>query len=174
MTPEAKAKITKGIKTTEFWVTMVAGVLVTVMVYLQDQSANVLPVDLSMKLMTWLGVAYVICRTALKIVGVVVTLMRIDRGEAPPMPLPPAGVKLPEVPIPNLPGQRVPWTALRAQEIDDQERADAEMKQRLLAANAAAGGAPPPYAPKPPPVVHSTRPAGAGPSNDKLEHLGEY
>lgn len=177
MDPATKDKIAKGIKTTEFWVVLLMGILTTIMVSIQEHASNVLPIELQMKILGGLAVAYVVCRTVLKVMGLAATILRVPRGEPLPVPAPPAGVPLPELQIPSMRRERgEPWTALREKEIAQQEAADREaaMKQRLLAAHAADGGAPPPYAPKPPPVIHSSRPAGATPSNDKLEHAGEY
>ncbi len=147
MNPETRSKITKGLKTTEFWVVLLMGVLTTIMVTVQEHSTNVLPIELQMKILGGLATAYVVCRTALKLAGLVATILRLDKGESLPVPLPPAGVKLPEVQLP-IPGAlsavTVPpagpvldqteraiiahvdpsWTDLRDQELKDQAAAD--------------------------------------------------
>lgn len=136
MNPETRAKITKGLKTTEFWVVLLMGVLTSIMVAVQEHSTNVLPIELQMKIIGGLATAYVVCRTALKLAGLVATILRLDKGESLPVPAPPAGVKLPEVqlPIPGGDSKKglVPWTDLRAQELDAEAKAsDARLKQLL-------------------------------------------
>ncbi len=134
MTPETKAKITKGLKTTEFWVVLFMGVLTSIMVTLQDHAETVLPIELQMKILGGLATAYVICRTALKLVGLLATVLRLDRGEPLPVPAAPAGVKLPEMPVPTIPGLGISpvghaaevisypsWTDLREAEILQQQ-----------------------------------------------------
>ncbi len=157
MTPETRSKITKGLKTTEFWVVLLMGVLTSIMVTVQEHSQNVLPIELQMKILGGLATAYVICRTALKLASLVATILRLDKGEALPVPAPPAGVKLPELSIP-IPGAHrviasVPsapprgqhnlgmvvdpdpsWTDLRAQELAAE---DEKYKQLLRSAGEA-------------------------------------
>lgn len=160
MTPETKAKITKGLKTTEFWVVLLMGVLTSIMVTLQDHAENVLPIELQMKILGGLATAYVICRTALKLVGLLATVLRLDRGEALPVPTPPAGVKLPEMPVPVLPGlgvQESPhWkgyvsqNSLRAAELAAEDEAAKEAALRAMLTQAGQ------QAPARPPVVVSS------------------
>lgn len=168
MTPETKAKITRGLKTTEFWVVMLMTVLTSIMVTLQEHADTVLPIELQMKILGGLATAYVICRTALKIANLVATVLRLDRGESLPVPAVPAGVKLPDVPVPQLPVlgvapgpvvQESPhWkgyvsaNSLRAEEL---AAADERERQESLKALLAKAGQES-VAVAPPPVVLST------------------
>ncbi len=166
MTPETKSKITKGLKTTEFWVVLFMGVLTSIMVTLQDHAETVLPIELQMKILGGLATAYVICRTALKLVGLLATVLRIDRGESLPVPAAPAGVKLPEMPVPKMPGLGISpgiqaaevvsyptWTDLREKDIQaQQEQARQASLKELLRQTG------PEQLPRPP-VVVSTAPA---------------
>jgi hypothetical protein len=141
------------------------------MVALQDHADNVLPIELQMKILGGLATAYVICRTALKIANLVATLLRLDRGEPLPVPAAPAGVKLPEMPVPQLPVlgmaaapaapavQESPhWKgyvsadALRAEELAASEERERQASLRALLARAGQESA----AVAPPPVVLST------------------
>jgi hypothetical protein len=180
MNPETKNKISKGLKTTEFWVVLLMSVLTAAMVVLQDHADTVLPVELSMKVLAVLGSVYVFCRTALKLVGLVAYFMKLDRDPLP-VPLPPPGVSLPQVGMPLAPmaaaaapiapqprqvaqsagpagtGSRlIPWSSLRGEEIAEEEAREAKeasLKEMLRQA----GG------PERPPLVYATAPPSANP-----------
>lgn len=96
MNTDTREKIKKGLRTTEFWVVMLMSVLTAIMVVVQEHAENVLPVELAVKLLAVLGSVYVFCRTALKLVGTAAYFLRVDRDPLP-VPLPPPGVRLPEM-----------------------------------------------------------------------------
>jgi hypothetical protein len=168
MTPDTKAKITRGLKTTEFWVVMLMAVLTSVMVTLQDHAENILPIELQMKILGGLGTAYVVCRTALKIANLIASVLRLDRGEALPVPAAPAGVKLPEMPVPQMPvlgmaaapavEESPHWkgyvsaNALRTEELAAADERERQASLKTLLARAGQESA----AVAPPPVVLST------------------
>lgn len=183
MTPETKAKLTRGLKTTEFWVVMAMGVLTSIMVTLQDHAENVLPIELQMKILGGLATAYVICRTALKVVGLVATVLKLDRGEPMPVPTPPAGVKLPEMPVPSVPGlglQSAPvaptfqesphWKGYVSQNaIRERDLAEAEERERQagLKALLTHAGQQPASPARPPVVISSPAPLPPQPQSGR-------